>query len=492
MGLVQRETIKGSVYSYLGVLVGFITIVIIQPKVLNEEQVGLLGLLNDFSVTFATFAFIGFSATIRYFPYFRSVENKHNGYLFLACSVAAVGFLLVAAFIYFFKSFVIGQSDQGSPLFSEYYYYFIPLVFFTLYFNVFELFARALFKTVASRFLREFLKRIFVLIPFLLLLFQQIAFPDFMPLWLVASILPTFILFWYISRLEGFSLKPKMDFLDTDMKRKLARISFYAILAAAAPSIVATVDKYMINSMYGLSKTGIYTITMYFSVIILLPTRSLYSVALPVVAEAWKANDRGRIERLYKQSCVNQLLIGALLFLGIWGNVHNVFAYIPEYKSGMYVIFFMGIANIFEMATGINGTIIATSKYYRYDTFFYLFLAVLTIVSNLIFLSIYGFIGAAIATALTYMIFNLFRYLFVLRAFKMQPFGWKNLGILVLAVAVYFLSKLIPVHPNYIVDLIVRSSAMGVAYLVGAYYLRFSEELNSLVDAAIEKFLGSR
>ncbi|MBS1501736.1 MAG: polysaccharide biosynthesis protein, partial [Bacteroidetes bacterium] len=94
MGIIVRQTIKGTIYSYLGILIGFLTVNIIQPHVLTTEQVGLTSILTSFTLMFAQFSILGFNGTARYFPYFRSEEKKHHGYLFLACIIALAGTLL--------------------------------------------------------------------------------------------------------------------------------------------------------------------------------------------------------------------------------------------------------------------------------------------------------------------------------------------------------------------------------------------------------------
>lgn len=492
MGVVLRQTVRGSIYTYIGAALGFITVAVVQPKVITQEQIGLLSLLNDLSLVFAAFAALGFSSTVRYFPYFRNAERKHHGYLFLACAVALIGFLLMCLVIFLFKDQIISQKSQESFLFADYYYYLIPLTFFFLYFNVFELFARVNYEVVISQLLREVVKRIFILIAFSLLFFNVIGFSGFMPIWLLASVLPTVILLWHISRMKSFSFSSNLGFLrqNKDLVRKLVNISGFTLLIATAPHIIGLIDKYMLNQIYGLSVAGVYTITMYFGSFISMPIRSLHSISLPIVAEAWKEDDRETIRSLYYKSCINQLILAVLLFVGIWANVDNIFIYLPDFESGKYVIFFIGLMSAVDMGTGINGTIIATSKYYRYDGLFHLLLVILTIITNLIFIPLYGITGAAMATALTRILFNLFRYFFVWRVFKMQPFDWRNLATILLGVAAYFIAMLIPQLSNFIIDIAVRSVVITGLFLPAVYFFKVSGEYNHLVEKYLRKARG--
>ncbi|RYE16484.1 MAG: hypothetical protein EOP42_33870 [Sphingobacteriaceae bacterium] len=120
MGIIQQQTIKGTLYSYLGVAIGFVTVYYFQPQALSEEQIGLITILGSFSLLFSQFAILGFNGTARYFPYFRNEERNHHGYLALACLVSLTGFILFTVLAFIFKEEIIGQSAK-SKLFNQYF-----------------------------------------------------------------------------------------------------------------------------------------------------------------------------------------------------------------------------------------------------------------------------------------------------------------------------------------------------------------------------------
>ena len=51
MGIIARQTIKGSVYSYLGAAIGFINVGLIMPQIFSTEQIGLTNLLIAVVIT---------------------------------------------------------------------------------------------------------------------------------------------------------------------------------------------------------------------------------------------------------------------------------------------------------------------------------------------------------------------------------------------------------------------------------------------------------
>lgn len=490
MGIIQQQTLKGTFYSYLGVLIGFLSIYLIQPNVLSTEQVGLIGVLTPYSIFFAQLCILGFNATARIFPYFRDDKNQHNGYLGLACLIGLVGFTLFCIAAYFLKDLIVQEKHSGNVLLSTYYWQLIPLTFFTLFFNIFELYSRMLYDTVAGKILREFTKRILVLIALLLLFFPFVDFEVFMWIWLLCSIVPTVMIALRLHKRNQLSFRLNFKFIDKPLKRQLIHLCGFGILTGTSPFIIENVDKYMIIEEYGLSTTGVYTLAFAFATILSMPSRSLHPIAYTVIAEAWRNRNMQEIESVYRKSCITQLVTTLFLFLLIWANIDNIYAILPpEYAEGQYVIFFVGLAYLIDASTGVNGVILATSKFYKFESFFNLALIGVTIAANLIFIPLYGITGAAIASALTMLIFNLARYLFILFLFKMQPFSYKTPIAIIAGVITYLLTNLLPTFSNFILDGLLRASMVTVLFGGAVYFLRLSEDINGLLNKIIEKYL---
>ena len=74
------------------------------------------------------------------------------------------------------------------------------------------------------------------------------------------------------------------------------------------------------------------------------------------------------------------------------------------------------------MATGCNSAIIANSKFYKYTLYSNIILMVITVLSNIYFIQLYGLTGAAIATGISIFLFNTFKLLVVAIDLKFSPF----------------------------------------------------------------------
>ena len=163
MGIIIKQSIKGSIWSYLGVAVGFVTTAYLFPNYLTTDTVGLFGLLLSWSLIFAQFSSLGFhGVTSRLFPYFRDKEKGHNGYLFIAFWVMLSGFILFLVFFWFFRPYLVESNLEKSKLFADYIDLLVPLTFFALLFVQLDTFNKLLYNAVFGTFLQEFLQRILI------------------------------------------------------------------------------------------------------------------------------------------------------------------------------------------------------------------------------------------------------------------------------------------------------------------------------------------
>jgi len=160
------------------------------------------------------------------------------------------------------------------------------------------------------------------------------------------------------------------------------------------------------------------------------------------------------------------------------------------YSAGKWVVLFLALARLVDLATGINGIILATSDKYRWDLLFNIVLAALTIWTNSIFIPLYGMTGAAFATMLSLVFINLLRMFFVLWAYKMQPFAWSSLGITIIALVALAASYLVPYMGNVYLDIVVRSPVIPIVYAALALGFRVYPEMNVWVRKIVKTYTG--
>ncbi len=490
MGVIQKQSISGTIYSYLGVLLGFITVGWLFPRILSTGQVGLLRILVSYSVLFAQFASLGInSVSVKLFPYFRNSEKKHHGFLGIALLVSLAGFILSTGIYLLLKPLFIFQASEKSSLFITYFYYVVPLILFTLLFSIFDTYYRVLYNAVKGIVYKEVVQRLLILTAILLYFFKLIDFQWLVILYILAFISPSLFLMGTLIRDKLFFIKPDFDFIDKKMAREMLNVAFFGILASFSGVLVLNIDVIMVNHYLGLGEAGIYTIAFFFGTLILVPMRTMGKISSVVIADAWKIDDRKTIMQIYRKSSISLSVIGFLLFIGIWGNLGNIFQIVgKDYTAGKYVILFIGLANLSDLFLGVSPHIILNSKHYRWLSYLLFVFAILLVVTNILLIPRYGIAGAALASLVSKYIYNSLKFLFLYKKFHFQPFNYKHLEIILFAAISWYLSTFIPVLSHFLIDLIVRSLFISVVFLVPVYFFKVSEDINQKARQMMDYF----
>ncbi len=489
MGIIKRQTIQSSIYAYAGVAVGFLTQGYFFPNLFSKAEVGLLSLLIAVSQVLVQASNLGVSnAGGRYFPYFRNADRQHNGYLLITTLTTLTGFGLCVLGLWLGRPWVIEKYGAQSSLFVDYYYVLIPLTLFTALFAIFDNYARLLYDPVTGTILQQFVQRILILLAGVLYWVSWVTFPQFLGVWLLAFLLPTVLMAVSVLRDKALYFNRKFVSVSPQLRRSLARYALLTFTTALSSQVILTIDKAMISSSTGLADTGIYSTASYFAAVIALPATTLYKVAGALIAESWKANDRANILMIYRKSALNQLIAGCLVFVGIVVNLPSLFTLLPAgYEAGYYVILWLGLGKLIDMATGVNGIILATSRYYALDTLLFVGVVIVTIAANYYLIPRYGINGAAAGAALATFLYNFTRTLLVWIAFRMQPFSWRNGAVLLLTGAVWNVTELVP-HNTGVwwrigTDVALRSAAITGLFLTAMYLLKLSPDANELLNS---------
>jgi len=216
----------------------------------------------------------------------------------------------------------------------------------------------------------------------------------------------------------------------------------------------------------------------------------MIKISNAVISESWKKNDLKNIKDIYNKSTVNQMIAGSFLLLGVLINIESIYQYLPSnFGDGRYVLIFIGVSSWLEMGTGVSKSVIGTSEFYMVQSLAMVGLAALVIITNYIFIPIYGITGAAFASFLSLLIFNMFRYFYIWYKFKMQPYNLIHLKIIIFSVALFLLSSLLPLTNRFFIDIPYRSIIMTIIFILGIYFMRVSQEVNTMIEKLIHRFI---
>lgn len=488
VSIIRNQGIKSTLLLYIGVVVGVFNLLWLFPKFLSPAEIGLTGVLVDAASLFMPFVLMGStSVLVRFYPHYKHLPNPKAAQAFVTwlMLVPLVGFGLFGVFFMLYKNAIVGLFMEKSPLFIPYIAYVVPLCLFLVYYNVLENYGRLLHEVAVVTAIRDVGIRLATVLVVLAYYWQWIGIDAFVA-WSVAVFgLAVVALGWYFRQSGNlrWSLATH-DVFDDGNLRQMVRFAGFVFLGSMGSMLVGKIDSLMIARYVGLEQNGVYRIAFYIGLVIEMPRRALSQISGPMIAEQIKHQNWAWIEQLYRKIAINQLVVGLFFFMLIWCNIDALFSLMPNgsvYATGKYVVLFIGLAKIFDMATSINEEIIAFSQYYYYALVVMLLLIGLTVATNYWLIPLYGIVGSAMATALTILVYNIAKYFIIYYLFKMQPFTRATLKTLAVCLIVGAAQAAIPTINPPIADLAVRSAFITVLYAGLAYATQLSPDMNLLL-----------
>jgi len=493
VGIVQKASVSLTIVSYMGVIIGYVNKMLLFPHLLTTSEVGLANTLVSTAAIFAQFSALGMTGvTLRFFPFFKDEKRSHHGFLFWVTVIVTSGALLVSVLFLLFESKFSLLFGKNAPILVEYYYYLIPLGLASLFFQVYDSYLRSLLKTVVPSFLNEVYLRLAVTLTITAYALNWVDFKGFVNLYVGANCSIAVLVILYAMTIGQFRILPKLTFRVKRLSKGIIRFGFFSILSSTGNVLIASIDALMVAALVtnGMHFNGIYTTVFFMTTLMLIPYRSVLKISGPLVAQHWKSGDMNAMGKLYKQVTSVNTALGVFIFAGLWLCLDNIFAFMPDvYAEGKYVFLFISIGRLFDMITGLNGIITITSRKYVYDLFFTLFLILLTVGSNYFFIKIIGMEmnGAAVATMITLVAYNILRLLFVWFMFRIHPFTSRIFGILLVGLGIVGLVTFIPPLSWPVADIFVRGIIVTLLYWPLLIYARQVPEISQALNKYLSK-----
>jgi O-antigen/teichoic acid export membrane protein len=459
MGTIKRQGIKNTVFTYVGVVIGFVNLIVLMPFVLRAEELGLIRIMYSATILFGTLYPIGLNfLTIKYFPKFRNETNKHNGYLGLLLLISFTGFLALAALTFFFRENIVRHYEKNSGLFVTFFYYVTPIGFFIGTTTILSGYLNALFKSTIHTFLNEVVLRLWMTVAIGLYYFGVISFSNLMMLYMLSYGVMVLLLLVYIISIGDFGLKINWRFFKL---QPIGEIAVYTILLAVASlaSIgIRNLDTMLIGSFISLDAVAIYSIAFTIGAIIETPVNALGKIADSKISNALVTDNQEELRNIYYKSTKYMTLIGGFLFLFICVNIKDGLMLLPpKYHGSEIVVYIVGISSFINMATGVNTSLIYYSKNYVIGTVMLILMIAISLILNFILIPRIGIVGAALGTSVALLTYNVLKFLLIYRKFNFQPFGYYLVKMIFVVSVLFFVGLLLNFSDNYLLKIILRS-----------------------------------
>ena len=502
MGIVVRQSIKGTIMNYLGVAVGFITTFFVMTKYLTQEEVGLTRVMADAALLLSGLAAMGTNTSaMRYYPYFKDKKSRDHGFFGWTLIVPAIGFIIFTTLFFVFKDFIINKFADESPLFVDYMYLVIPMAFFMMYMTVFETNANLLMRIVIPKFVREVGVRLITLGDYILYITGVISLDGMVIGLCLAYLIATLLNIIYLLCLSKISFKIEPGHVTHWLRKDFMFYTLFLTVAAVVGNIIPSINTFFISAQMGLAITGIYTIASYMANLVEMPYRSVAAISRPIISQAMKDNDTQRATEMCKSVSLHQLIAGAFVFFIIWINIDLFFELLPngeKYADGKWVFFLLGLAKLVNSSMNIGATVLSYSKWYYLQLIFTAILTISAIILNNKLIPIWGMTGAAWSSIISFSVYYLLLLSMIMWKTKITPFSWKELvvvGIILLLFVLNWLSvncisqSIIDFNECgvvlKIVEAVLRTGILVILGLGIIYKTKISKEINEIINKIV-------
>ncbi|PJJ83772.1 oligosaccharide flippase family protein [Mucilaginibacter auburnensis] len=489
MGIVKAQAYKNTIISYAGMVIAYVNTVLLFPFFTNASEYGFYNLIITISVLYSLVASMGVPSMLaKYFPFYRTNDLRHNGFIHWAASLSLIGFVGATLLYVVFRTGILKVYDD-SLLLPKYFYYIIPLAFFVIAFNFLEMTGRIVYRTIFSNVLQNVVLRLLTTFYLIMISLKWIDFSDFIMLYIVSNGLISLLLFINIAASGNFSHKVEDYRFKAIKKKEVMNFGLFTLLSSAVYVLLQKVDTLMITAMVSEKEQGIYSWYFNIAMIISVPAQALSRTTYAIVADSWKSNNMANINEVYSKTSIVQMVVGALLFIGIIVNRENLYALArnkeftnPEYFSLFIVI---GLGFMVDITGGLNTYIISTSHKYKLVTLMVLIASAICVGLNYVLIPQYGGLGAAIAYLITMGILNFITWFYIKYRFKMQPFGYRHLLVIVISAVSFAAGYYLWRMPNLYLDIIMRSGITAACYGLLTYLFKISPDINEKVDKTL-------
>lgn len=488
MSVIARQGFKYSLIGYFGFLLGTISAIFIFPY--DMEFYGKLRYIMPTAEMLLPIVIFGLSfSTVKFFHQTQK-DGKHQNLLSLSLGGIVLNFVIFSVlffgFFHFFPEFKSLQLWKMKLLI-------LPLILVMALSAVFNKYITNFKRIAVPNIFENLFPKIANVGAFTLFFFLGVTEKGSYGFFLGMFLLSLLGYFFYANKLEKITPDFNTDYVRKDnLWKEILNYSFYGFLGNIGNYIAFRVDNFMIGEFLNFEENGVYSIILSILSFILIPQMGLYNISAPLINKTIAEGEFEELDRFHKKTSLTLFFLGSVLFSCIlvgFPYLSNLIKNGEQLRQAEPVVWILGFAMIFDLATGFNGHIISLSKHYRFNIVVMLFLAVTTIGLNYLFLTKtqFGIIGIAMATAISLTLFNMIKIYFNYVKFKVFPLTIEMMYVLIICTLAINIAIMLPETKSNLLNLTYKP-AFVLLFIFGANHVM---KIFPLEDYLNKKFFKS-
>jgi O-antigen/teichoic acid export membrane protein len=489
LGVIKKQGVINTVLVYTGTLIGFVSLLFIQPVFLSKEELGLTRMILGFAAIMSILFSFGISAvTIRYLPKTFGHDHRHRGFFGFVLVYTTLSVIAGCVILFAAKSWIFSFYETGSQQFIEHFHFVVLLTIINAYILGLNSYCIALLKTTFTTFLNDVLSKILFIAIIFLHFFGYLDLEQFLFAFCMTYGITCILLIVNIFFIDRPGFIPDSKYIRENIGyRPIIRYGIIITVTAMNSVGLKYLDTLFVGTI-SVGDAGIYSIAAFIGLMIEMPLNALERIANPAIAHAMASKNMAEIKSIYYLSARFLLVLGGWLFVMVISNVNDLLLVLPEeYQGGVLVTIFISCGALINMATGINYPILINSDKYIWGSAFNIFLIVMTVIGNILLIPEMGMLGAAVTAFAASSIYNLLKFIFIKNRFQLQPFDSKTAYIFLLILALSAAGYFIQPGINPFIAIAGKGILLSLIYFSIIIASRWVTDLYKYVPASIKK-----
>ncbi len=415
------ELIKGASSTFLlkvvGLLVGYGLAIFITNKfgafvfgqyVTALLIVEILSIISRLGIDTALVRFIS-----RYVH--KGASSLINQLFFKSIALVTLSAVVFTLLLLFFSDYIANFMNLDEEYLLIVSFSFIPLVLYHM-------------NTQAIRGLKQmmsfsFLNNVAITLFTFILMVVLVAFSSSEKLPIYAYVMSVFVMtissyfLWFFHRAK--IVDSKQNNSESELSTKaLFKVSIPLLLGQSMMLIMGKVDLFMLANMTSSDKVGIYNIALKLSMLAYMGLMAVNSIAAPKFSEIHSSGDIDALKKIVQQSTKTIFWVTfpvILLFLIFPDTILGVFG--DEFKLAAMALIILSISKMFSAISGSVGTFLQMVGKQNVFQNILIFTAIINIVLNYTLIPMYGIDGAAFASAISGVIWNVLMIIYIKKNF---------------------------------------------------------------------------
>lgn len=280
-----------------------------------------------------------------------------------------------------------------------------------------------------------------------------------------------------------FSVGPRKH-----LHSKLLVFSAPLVVNGIMGKVLADMDTFLIGYYVSTGEVGVYNVVYPVALLLLTVLMSLGFLFMPLLSEFHSNNNYGDMRRFYQMTTKWIFLVTLPMYmvLTLYPKAIIGSTFGGEFTEGGLALIILSTGFLFHTLLGPNDKTLATVGRTKFVMLATLIAAVLNLAMNVVLIPDYSYVGAAVATAVSYVVMNAITSAYLYHVTDIHPFSAALLKPATAAIAAFVMLYAVvrTLLPNTILVAVAAFATYGVLY--ATIVVRFGgieeEEIQLLED----------